>query len=460
MAPERRSPERQKPIEVEDKDIVEAREIAPEAKPAEFEIDVELSLADLTERAKRAFLLEAKFANTRERLEQTPELSFEEVAARLFERAGERKKEFRAHEARVGELKEKLRVIYGRHAEDIETAFLHDWERVNQTTAFVDILDGIAEEIKREPNAEFAAILLERHAVLVRLFEQLGEEAQMVLYDITRHFQKILEQDADALAKDRLALVTRFTIERQRLSDTAEALHTTIYKKESEPRELALVGMERFDDPELGSAREQIERLVETYGVKDVFSQTVATLAHEDRTRDLSVYKIAGTAAGEYDYSQKAIRLLKNELWERPKVLESKEGVGMILHEWAHSTDPTLQGLRRRQTSAADSLEEIVSDVAFITDWERVIGKDQRAVTRYVAEIVHKGNPAEARFREDWAESMTLFLHVPSFLEKHNPERYRFCLEWAQKHLPDFSMEKHLARLQLAVMERLDRPPR
>ena len=463
----RRAPEAAPgPIEIGEEDIVSVREIAPPMQKAEtLPIDVELALPELTERANRAFMLEAKFVNTQERLEKTPGLAFEEVAARLFERAAETRKEFRAYQTRIGELKEKLQIVYGEDTEGIETIFLHDWERANRATAFFDIPDEAAEEIKREPNKEFAATLLARHAALSARIDYLRGDKEEVLEDATTYLHEILKRDAKLLGADREILARGFTAELRRLSEVSEALDAVIYKGETKPREVALVGMEHFDNQERGSAREQIERLLETYGVREIFSQTVATLAFEDRTRDLSVYNLAGTADAEYDYTKETIRLLKSEKWEHPEALELPRGAQLILHEWAHGTDPTLRGLLYSEKSSSNTLEELISDTRFIAEWERIIAQDPTEVTAYVAAVAKEQptygqNPAETRFREDWAESMSIFLVAPWLLGEKSLERYKFCLKWAQQNIPNFSMEAHIMRLRMAFMERMDRPPR
>lgn len=458
---QRSRPERPKPIEIEDTDVVEAQEIAPPARPEEeFEINVELSLADATERAKRAFMLEAKFVNTKERLEKTPALTFEEVATRLFEHAGGAKKELREYEKRVPELKEKLLIIFGSDAEVFETVILRDWERVNRATAFFDLLDEAAEEIKREPSNEFAATLLARHAALSARIDYLRGDKEEALEDITTYLHEVLKRDTKLLGADREILARGFTAELRRLSEVSEALDAVIYKGETKPREAAFTNMERFDDPELGSARERIERLLETYGVREIFSRTVATLAFEDRTRDLSAYNIAGTAYGEYGYAKETIRLLKSADWERPQALELPSGAQKILHEWAHSTDPTFRGLLYSEKSSSNTMEELISDTRFIAEWERVIKKDPKEVTGYIAAIARaedprgEKNPPEARFREDWAESMSLFLVVPWLLQKNSQQRYRFCLAWAKENIPDYTLKKHLGGLELARQRR------
>jgi hypothetical protein len=298
--------------------------------------------------------------------------------------------------------------------------------------------------------------------------DYLRGDKEEALEDITTYLHEILKRDTKLLGADRKILASGLDAELRRLTEVSEALDAVIYKGETKPREVALVGMERFDDPELGSAREQLERLMETYGLRDIFSKTVATLAYEDKTRDLSVYytNLAGTAFGEYNYVQESIRLFKCEIWEKPKALERPYNVRIIIHEWAHSTDPKRRGLLYSEKSSSNTLEELVSDIHFIAEWERVIKKDPAEVTGYIAAIARaedprgEKNPPEVRFHEDWAESMSIFLVAPWLLGKKSPERYRFCSEWAENNIPNFSMEAHIARLRMAVMERMDRQSR
>lgn len=105
-----------------------------------------------------------------------------------------------------------------------------------------------------------------------------------------------------------------------------------------------------------------------------------------------------------------------------------------IIHEWAHSEDPT--NLRSKDIPRSERIK-------FFAKWEQIRKEEKKSISysHYVETLLKKDDPIRKSL-EDKAETVRILLTYPNYLLAEFPKRYKFCLDEIKKHYPEFDPQE------------------